>query len=180
MNQKNKQWLLDLAQRSIKTALINDKLVIGKIPSAFTAKQACFVTLTKKGDLRGCIGHLLPVQPLYVDVIDNARAAALNDYRFDPVTLAELPLIKIEISILDIPKKFAYCKPKDLTDYLAKNKPGVIIKKGFNQATFLPQVWDELKTPEEFLAYLCQKAGLPADEWQRLPAVEVYRVAKLV
>ena len=177
MIQKNKTWLLNLANKSIATTLGGNKLVIGQVPSEFTVKQASFVTLTKAGELRGCIGHLLPIQPLYLDVIDNARSAAFDDFRFNSLSSSELPLVQIEISILDIPQKFTYSHPRDLIAFLSQNKPGVIVKKGFNQATFLPQVWEELKKPTDFMNYLCQKAGLPANEWQKMSEVEIYYVS---
>lgn len=179
MNIVNKKWLLNLAMRAVESELGGGKLVIGRVQAEFAEKKACFVTLTKNGQLRGCIGHLIPVQKLYRDVIDNARAAAFMDYRFDPITTSELPLIKIEISILNVPQKYTYPCPQNLVDYLVKNKPGVILKKGFNQATFLPQVWEELKTPREFMGYLCQKAELPFDEWQKMNEIEVYGVEKI-
>ena len=174
----NKKWLLDLARRAIKSGLREEKLVVEKVPVEFKKKKACFITLTKNGQLRGCIGHLISVQELYQDVIQNAQAAAFMDYRFNPVTDNELPQIKIEISILNRPKKYKYSCPKDLVKFLAENKPGVILKKGINQATYLPQVWEELKTPEEFMSSLCQKAGLPSDEWQKMAKVAVYQVEK--
>ena len=172
----NKKWLLNLAKKAIESELSGKKLVVGEIPSEVRKEKACFVTLTKNGELRGCIGHLLPVQELFLDVIDNARAAAFTDYRFTPVIGSELPKIKIEISILAIPQKYTYSDPQNLLVYLVKNKPGVILKKGINQATYLPQVWQELKSSEEFMNSLCQKAGLPFDEWQRMSEIEVYGV----
>lgn len=174
----NKKWLLDLAMRAIECELGGKKLVVGRIPAEFRKKKACFVTLTKNGKLRGCIGHLVAVQELYRDVIENAKGAALADYRFEPVDSAELPGIEIEISILDQPKKYSYTNPEKLVNYLVKNKLGVVLKKSFNQATYLPQVWEKLKSPEEFMGFLCQKAGLPFDEWKKMKEVEVYKVEK--
>jgi len=180
MNIVNKKWLLDLARRTIESEVRGGKVVVGRVPVEFKKKKACFVTLTKNGELRGCIGHLVSVQELYRDVIENAKGAAMADYRFEPVNSAELPKIEIEISILDQPKKYKYSIPEKLVKFLAKNKPGVILRKGINQATYLPQVWEELKKPEDFLGYLCQKAGLPFDEWKKMSEVEVYKVEKLV
>ena len=179
MNIANKKWLLNLARQAIETELKREKLVVKKVPVEFKKKKACFITLTQNGELRGCIGHLIPVQALYRDVIENARAAAFMDYRFDPVTNNELPQIKIEISILDRPKKYKYSSPKNLLKFLAENKPGVILKKGINQATYLPQVWEELKNPEKFMSSLCQKADLPFDEWKKMTSVDVYKVFRI-
>jgi len=180
MKKENKKWLLDLAKRAVESELAGKKLEVGKIPAEFLEKKACFVTLTKNGELRGCIGHLVPVQELYLDVIDNARAAAFEDYRFEPVGRSEWLEIEVEVSILEIPKKYVYTSPEELIKYLGENKPGVIIKKGFNQATYLPQVWDELGDPEEFMSSLCRKAGLEAGEWRKMREIEVYGVEKLV
>ena len=92
----------------------------------------------------------------------------MADYRFEPVDSAELPGIEVEISILERPKRYKYSSPEKLVKFLAENKSGVILKKGFNQATYLPQVWEELKNPEEFMGSLCQKAGLPLGEWKKI------------
>jgi len=177
MNQKNKKILLNLAKKAITSSLFGQKLNIGHLPPELTLPQASFVTLTKAGELRGCIGHLLPVQPLYLDVIENARAAAFDDFRFPPLTPSELPQIEIEISLLDLPQKFFYSSPQELIAFLSQHHPGVIIKKAFHQATFLPQVWEELKNPTEFMNQLCQKAGLPATEWRKMSEVEIYYVS---
>jgi len=179
MNIANKKWLLNLARQAIETELRKEKLIIKKVPAEFKKKKACFVTLTQDGKLRGCIGHLIPVQALYRDVIENARAAAFMDYRFDSVTDNELPQIKIEISILDQPKKYRYSCPKNLLKFLSENKPGVILKKGINRATYLPQVWKELKNPEKFMNSLSQKANLPFDEWKKMTSVDIYSVSTI-
>jgi len=180
LNTEDRKLLLDLAKNAIESKLKGHKFEIPKnIPSKLKEKRGAFVTLTINGQLRGCIGHILPVQELYKDVIENARAAAFNDPRFPPLKKEELPNLKIEISILDLPKKLEYESPQMLIDYLNKNKPGVILKKGPYQATFLPQVWEELPNPEDFLTHLCLKAGLPADEWTYGIEIETYKAEKI-
>lgn len=180
LNTEDRKLLLDLAKNAIESKLKGHKFEIPKnIPSKLKEKRGAFVTLTINGQLRGCIGHILPVQELYKDVIENARAAAFDDPRFPPLKKEELPNLKIEISILDLPKKLEYESPQMLIDYLNKNKPGVILKKGPYQATFLPQVWEELPNPEDFLTHLCLKAGLPADEWTYGTEIETYKVEKI-
>jgi len=163
------QFLLDLARKSISHFLKNRtilKIDKEKLPSKkLKEKLATFVTLTKNGNLRGCIGHLTAIQPLYLDIIENAKSAAVDDFRFLEVTLAELDLIKIEISILSKPEKLEYNSLEELFEKL-KNKPGVILSKGQAQATFLPQVWEELDKPSEFLSHLAEKAGLGHNEWK--------------
>ena len=171
--------LLQLARESIKAKLEGKEIKIPeKIKKQYSKKQACFVTLTILGELRGCIGSLLPRQELWKDIIENAINAAFNDPRFPQLTKAELSKVKIEISILTIPKKLEYKTPEDLLKKI-KNK-GVIIKQGWNQATYLPQVWDELSQPEQFISSLCMKAGLSPNTWkQEKLQVQVYDVEKI-
>lgn len=175
-----KQLILSLACRAIEYYLRTERILEidpAEAPGNLKEKRACFVTLTINGQLRGCIGHLLPVQELYRDVIENAVAAAFQDPRFLPLAPDELPKIKIEISALTVPQPLNFSSPDDLIAKLRPEIDGVILKR---QATFLPQVWEELKKPEEFLGHLCLKAGLPADCWKEEGiGVEVYEVEKI-
>ena len=127
-----------------------------------------FVTLTEHGELRGCIGSLEPHQSLVEDVREHAVAAALQDPRFPPVEAAELNGIRIEVSRLTPPVPLEY---KDANDLLAKLCPhvdGVILRDGaFHRATFLPQVWEKIPNPVEFLDNLCYKMGAKPDLWRR-------------
>ena len=165
-----KTYLLNLARRSIKNYLEFDKILKideKELPSEkLKETRACFITLTINGELRGCIGHLLPTQELFQDVIDNAISAAFQDPRFFPLEAEDLQKIKIEISILTVPKPLPFVSPSDLLAKLQPKKDGVILKHGRQQATFLPQVWQELTKKEEFLMHLCQKAGLDSNCWQ--------------
>jgi len=169
-SKEEKLFLLSLARKSIEHWLkYSEKLFISdeEISPSLKNNKACFVTIIKNGKLRGCIGCLEPIAPLYQNVISNAVSAAFFDPRFSPLTKEELKEIKIELSILDKPKKFEYRTINELLIYLEREKPGIIIKKGKFSATFLPQVWNEIETVEEFLSHLCLKAGLPALEWQK-------------
>jgi AmmeMemoRadiSam system protein A len=169
------KFMLDLARNAISKHVSNISLSINKqIPAKLQEKRACFVTLTKKGTLRGCIGHILAIKTLYEDIIENAKAAAFDDPRFAPVTNDELEDLTIEISVLTVPKPFLYATPNQLTAKLAKDKPGVILKSGPYQATFLPQVWEDLPSPEEFLSHLAIKAGLSADSWKNTVEILAY------
>jgi AmmeMemoRadiSam system protein A len=143
----------------------------------FESMCGTFVTLTMEGQLRGCIGSLEPVDTIREGVRTNALNAAFHDPRFPPVTNRELDNIDIEISILTRPIALAYTDGKDLAAKLHCGIDGVIICKGSARATFLPQVWDQLPRPEDFLSHLCRKAGLATDAWQatRL-TVETYQV----
>lgn len=171
MDQKLKTYLLTLARQSINNFLKTDKyLNINKdsLPDKkLLNKQGTFVTLTISGKLRGCIGHIEPVNSIFQDIIENAVAAAFYDPRFYPLAQDEFPLIQIEISLLSVPKELKYNNSTDLVKTLIEIKPGLIIQKGLNRATFLPQVWEEVLQPESFLSELCLKAGLPSDEWKK-------------
>ena len=137
---------------------------------------ASFVTLHLHGSLRGCIGTLTAHRPLIEDVHDNALSAAFKDPRFPPLSRSEFPDIHIEVSVLTAPEKLTF---DDEADALAKLRPGIdgiIFSCGQHKATFLPQVWEQLPTPEYFMAHLKQKAGLPAAFWSEEVRLERYRV----
>lgn len=138
---------------------------------------ATFVTLTKKGLLRGCIGSLVPTKSLADDVIDHAIAAASQDYRFPPVTADEIDEIRIEISRLTSPRSLHYDDPDDLLTKLHPNLDGVVLQYGFRRATFLPQVWEKIPSPNDFLDHLCLKMGMPPDLWRHEKVeISVYHV----
>jgi AmmeMemoRadiSam system protein A len=130
------------------------------------ADRACFVTLRKAGDLRGCIGSLEPRRSLIEDVRLNAVSAAVNDTRFQPVGVGELAEIDYEISILDRPRPLQGVTVNELPDWLGKNKPGLIIEYEGRRSTFLPSVWEDLPDPNQFLERLCRKQGSPGDCWR--------------
>lgn len=136
------------------------------LPPALREVGATFITLTVHGQLRGCIGALEPYQPLAEDVREHAVAAALEDPRFPRVSERELNGIQIEVSRLTRPIPLEY---KDSNDLLSKLRPhvdGVVMRHGFRRATFLPQVWEKIPNPAEFLSNLCYKMGLQAEAWR--------------
>jgi len=143
----------------------------------FHEKGATFVTLTRHGQLRGCIGSLSAVQPLGQNVRRNAENAAFHDPRFAPLTPAEAEQVEIEVSVLTAPRPLTYTDADDLMATLRPGEDGVIIRKGAAGATFLPQVWDQLPDPVDFLTHLCLKAGLSGQAWRdtRLD-VSIYQV----
>jgi AmmeMemoRadiSam system protein A len=128
---------------------------------------ASFVTLTVRGQLRGCIGALEPYQPLAEDVREHAVAAALEDPRFPPVNERELNGIEIEVSRLTPPAPLEYKDAEDLLSKLRPHVDGVILRDTFRRATFLPQVWEKISNPAEFLDNLCYKMGASPDLWRR-------------
>lgn len=143
-----------------------DSLNSALTQSCFQTSCGTFVTLTIDGQLRGCIGNLTSSESLVSDVRRNAINAAFHDPRFSPLSTSELDRVKIEVSILSEPRPLYY---RDAADLLKKLRPkidGVILRKDFASATFLPQVWEQLPQPQDFLTQLCLKAGLASDAWQ--------------
>ncbi len=139
---------------------------------------ATFVTLTRGGDLRGCIGSLEPRRPLIVDVAENAVAAAFHDPRFPPLTADEWPSIGVEVSLLSMPKPLRFADEADLLSQIRAGEDGVILECDGKRGTFLPQVWETLPDKRQFFAHLVRKAGLPADTRLGRCRVSRYRVAK--
>ncbi len=161
--------LLRMAREAMERAVRGEKLApldLSNLPTHLCEQGASFVTLTVHGQLRGCIGALEAYQPLAEDVRDHAVAAALEDPRFPPVREDELSRIQVEVSRLTRPVPLEY---KDANDLLSKLRPhvdGVILRDGFRRATFLPQVWEKIPEPSEFLDNLCYKMGGSRDHWR--------------
>lgn len=164
------RYLLSEARESIEGKLFSKKSK-GKDDSVlsprFLEKRGTFVTITINNNLRGCIGHIIPQESLIEGIRINAINAAFRDPRFKPLSREECERIKIEISILTEPKKLSYRGADDLLNSLRPGVDGVIIKKGYRQATFLPQVWEQLPDKKEFLTHLCLKAGLDGYAWKK-------------
>ena len=144
------------------------------------APGASFVTLTSGqapgGALRGCIGSLEARRPLREDVEANAVAAALHDPRFAPLSARELDDTVVEVSVLSAPAALPAADEAELLARLRPGVDGVVLSASGHRATFLPQVWEQLPDPADFLARLRRKAGLPADYWGRDVVVETYTV----
>jgi len=136
------------------------------------APRATFVTLKRKGELRGCIGNLSACDPLARSVQRNAVNAAVCDPRFPALEESELDRITIEVSVLSEPRPLETRDAADLARRLRPGVDGVVLRRGCAGATFLPQVWEQLPRPEDFLRHLCLKAGLPGDAW-RQPGLEI-------
>jgi len=169
-------FLLSLANETLNVYLSSGSLPSidpGKITPNLGKVQGCFVTLSKHGNLRGCIGHILPQEALWLCVRDNAISAALHDPRFPPVGYDELEDIEIEISVLSVPELLLHDSPEDLLDKLRPKIDGVVIKYQGRQSTYLPQVWDSLPDKNQFLSQLCLKQYSPADCWTK-PGAEIY------
>ena len=132
----------------------------------FQTTCGTFVTLKIHGQLRGCIGNLTSTESVLDGIKQNAINAAFHDPRFSPLSDDELDQTEIEVSILTDPRPMEYRNGQDLIKKLQINVDGVLIRKGRASATFLPQVWEQLPRPEDFLGHLCMKAGLPSDAWK--------------
>ncbi len=146
-------------------------------PAWALAPGASFVTLTERGELRGCIGSLEATRPLLDDVTDNAVSAATRDSRFPPLTQRELDRVLIEVSVLSAPVPLPASGLDDAYAALRPGVDGVIAQLGpWNRATFLPQVWEQLPEPEEFLSHLWRKAGVLPGEWPEGTALQTYTV----
>lgn len=143
------------------------------------ANKATFVTLTMRGQLRGCIGSLIAHRPLIDDLISNAQSAAFNDPRFLPLSSDEFQHVAIEVSLLSEPILLQYSDTADLRSKIRVNEDGVILRHGNYQATFLPQVWEELNDFESFFAHLGMKAGLGSDPLAYHPQIYTYHVEKI-
>jgi len=137
---------------------------------------AAFVTLTQQGALRGCIGSLTAYRSLREDVAANAVNAAVRDPRFPPLTADELPDTHIEVSVLSASEPYPFTDRADALSRLRPGVDGLILEYGSHRGTFLPQVWDSLSTPDEFLAHLVRKAGLPAGWWDDGAGLSRYSV----
>ena len=136
-----------------------------------------FVTLKRNKQLRGCIGNLEAESSIISSVEHNAIRAAFHDHRFSPLTSEELGKVCINISILSKPQPLEYDDGKELTSLLRPHIDGVVLRKGKQGATFLPQVWTQLPEPASFLEHLCQKAGLAASAWRtNHPDIYTYQV----
>ena len=173
--------LLRLAREALESAVKGQQVApldFSALTPSLREEGVSFVTLTVHGQLRGCIGALEPSQPLAEDVREHAIAAAFKDPRFPPVQEEELNSIKIEVSRLTRPTSLEYEDANELLSKLRPHVDGVILQEGpYHRATFLPQVWEKIPDPAEFLRNLCYKMGADPNlwRWQHLDVL-VYQV----
>ncbi|MBI9076404.1 MAG: AmmeMemoRadiSam system protein B [Desulfatibacillum sp.] len=170
---QDKTDLLQLARSVMASRLTDTKIQRPEAPSPLLMeKRGCFVTIHKNGQLRGCIGTIEPIQSLMEGVESNAYNAAFRDPRFSPLTAQELDDIEVEVSVLTVPEEIQFTDGKDLLTKIKPGVHGVILSKGRNRSTFLPQVWEQLSNPQNFLTQLCKKGGMSPGCWQD-PGVKV-------
>ena len=139
---------------------------------------ACFVTLTQYGELRGCIGTLQAHRPLLADIKSNAVSAALRDPRFAPLRVEEFDITAVEISLLSPTHAMEVQHEADALEQLRPGLDGVVFEYGRFRSTFLPQVWEQLPQPHQFMTQLKRKAGLPDDFWAEGVRLSRYTVTK--
>jgi len=165
---QERELLLHLAHQAIDTALEDCELALPLISEHLRQQRGAFTTLHLEGEVRGCVGYVFPVSPLFQTIIETARAAAFQDMRFLPVTREEAARLQISISILSLlfPIK---------AEEVELGKHGLLITQGNHRGLLLPQVpaehgWD-LNT---FLEQTCRKAGLRPDAWQHQATLEAF------
>ena len=169
--------LLAIARSSIASGVETGRALsvdTGALPSTLLEVRCSFVTLHRRGELRGCTGSMEPLRPLAIDVAEVACQTALMDPRFFPVQPEELAEIDIEISILSPLEAFPVASEAELLARLQPGIDGLVLELGPRRATFLPKVWDSLPVPGDFVSELKRKAGLPADFWSDEVVVHRY------
>lgn len=169
--------LLALARNSIAYGLKHGRAIepaSDEYDDNLQQTAACFVTLTEANNLRGCIGHLSAMQPLFEDVAENAFSAAFRDPRFPQLREDELERIAIEISILTPSTPMEFKDEDDLLNQIEEGVDGLILEDGYNRGTFLPTVWESLPDKQDFWKHLKMKAGLPVSHWSDTLKVSRY------
>lgn len=167
-SQDERTQLLRLAHDSILSALERRDISLDPPTAHFAEPRGAFTSLYLHGELRGCIGYVLPISSVYRAVADTARAAAFEDTRFYPVTLEEARALEIELSILSPPQPIA-------AEAVEVGRHGLLISLDGYRGLLLPQVpiehhWDR----ETFLEHTCRKAGLPPDAWHKGAKIEAF------
>jgi AmmeMemoRadiSam system protein A len=169
LDENQQQILLRIARQALTEAVLTHRLSdLDAPPEAPDKRCGAFATLHKGKLLRGCIGHLEPVEPLYQTVRECTLAAALHDPRFEPVTPEELPELRLELSVLS---PLVEISPEQVE----VGRHGLMISRGAHRGLLLPQVavqwkWDR----EQFLSETCRKAGLPEDAWQHGAKIQAF------
>jgi uncharacterized protein len=166
------QAALVLARRAVEAAVRREPFDRGALPPVFDERRGVFVTLTENGQLRGCIGLPYPIAPLADAIVEAGASAALKDPRFSPVRPAELPLLRVEVTVLTLPTPIPGPAERR-ADHVEVGRHGLIVRGQGTSGLLLPQVATEYGwTPAEFLDQTCNKAGLHRGCW-RTPEVEV-------
>lgn len=154
------ETLFALARYGIEEVFYENKPQLPIVGDQYHKERACFVTLTLKEQLRGCIGSLVPYQSLKEDVISNAYNAAFKDHRFSPLSEDEYKQIIISVSVLTVPQPVLFENKEDLQRSIQSGRDGIVFNCHGQRSTFLPHVWEQLPDFDSFFSGLSQKAGL--------------------
>lgn len=176
-NESQRTTLTELARESIVHGVHHGcpvKVDITQYDPVLRAQGACFITLHKQDQLRGCIGALQAERALAADVAHNAYAAAFQDPRFPHVEENELSDLSIHISVLSQPEPLDFSTEDELLKKIRPGVDGLILMDEGHRGTFLPSVWDALPQPKDFLRQLKLKAGLAENHWSDLIKIERY------
>jgi AmmeMemoRadiSam system protein A len=160
--------LLRLAHEAIVSKVEQREIPLDPPSEHLAQHRGAFTSIYLRSELRGCVGYVLPVSPVYRAVAETARAAAFDDTRFDPVTSQEAPDLEVQLSILSPPRPIS-------PDAVEVGRHGLLITMSGHRGLLLPQVsiehgWDRTT----FLAHTCRKAGLPDDAWQKGATIEAF------
>lgn len=169
LSSAEKQLLLRLAREAVECTVQHTgvpPLDLAALPLRLGHPGSSFVSLTRAGELRGCVGGLEPRWPLAEDVREHAALAATSDFRFAPVQPDELASLQIEVSVLSPTRPLPYVSADDLLAALHPPRMGLVLACGQQRATFLPQVWEKIQEPTHFLDALCEKMGLAPEAWR--------------
>ena len=179
---EDREALLGVARASIRHGFEHGS-ALPVDPDRFSPRLrepgACFVTLRRSGQLRGCVGSLEATRSLVEDVAQNAFASAFRDSRFQPLTQEEQAELDVHLSILTPPEPLPCCSEAELLSELQPGIDGLILQDGPYRATFLPSVWESLVEPKKFLAELKRKAGLREDHWSDGIRFQRYRTESI-
>jgi AmmeMemoRadiSam system protein A len=165
---RQRKKLLQVARDSLAWGInkgVSKPVDVEQFESELQQPAACFVTLHRNDQLRGCIGSLEARRPLVEDVSKNAFAAGFQDPRFPALQEYELDQLDLSISVLTPAQEMHFTSQQDLIKQLKPGIDGLILEEGQRRGTFLPSVWEQLPDPEQFLHHLKLKAGLPVDYW---------------
>lgn len=155
------ELVIEICKTSILAGLNKEVTKYGKVPAVFNELGACFVTLEKNDDLRGCIGSIIAHRSLFDDLVSNAQNSAFSDPRFQPLKKEEFEGLEIDVSLLSAPEKMSFKDEADLLEQIRPFVDGIIIKDKGYQAVYLPSVWEQLPEKVLFLDSLKIKAGMP-------------------
>ncbi len=178
LTEANEAAIARFARRAVEYAVREGRSLevdSREFPAVLAEDAACFVTLNKDGELRGCIGSLEAYRSLAKDIADNAWAATRRDPRFTPVVPGELPRLRVSVSVLTPPEPLSFRDEEDLLSRLRPGVDGLLLTHARGRGTFLPEVWAELPDPRLFLAYLKRKVGLSPDHSLRGVAASRYQ-----